>query len=295
VFGMAPFLVSDRLMRGRLLAALELINRWPSGHKPNPRQVRWALVNVGLKGAAPYRLYRMAQLLRARGSHGAAWLRPEVRNKYVAEDKWAWKAGVSGPRWWRFLVDALVEAPHRELRIDYLRHRAATAGVLNESPLYDFDLTDFCLRLPPELAFDRAHTRPLAREAMRGHIPDDVRLNDQKANFSGFCYEMLTGADAPGIGRLLTAPDAEIGAYVDLDWIRRMWLHDRPRPGEKTMMWGTEIWRLAAAETWLRAQADSGFADEMLARPDVLPPAVRRVDLADTGTFSPLAGVQGRI
>ena len=56
---------------------------------------------------------------------GPRWLAPALRRSFVEQqDRWAWKVGSSGPRWWRHLSDQLVEAPNRDLRIDYLRHRA---------------------------------------------------------------------------------------------------------------------------------------------------------------------------
>ncbi len=210
--GFAPYLLSDLLRHGRLIAALRLTGRWPLGRPATPRERRWALTYIGVKGALPYGLRNARKRLSGRdGDGGPLWLSPARRAAFAKQqDPWAWKHGSSGPRWWRYLSDRLVEGPNRELRIDYLRHRAA-AGVVNDSPLYDFDLIDYCLRLPPELAFASEHTRPLARHAMRDLIPDEVRLSNQKADFSSFCFEILTNADAPGIERLL----------------------DRPRPGDR--------------------------------------------------------------
>jgi len=292
VLGFAPYLVADRLRRGRLLGALELAGRWPLGRPTTRREKLWILKNVGLKGAAPYRLGRFVLDHRHRDA-GPAWLLPALRMQYAGlEDRWAWKAGASGPRWWRYLADVLVQAPHRELRLDYLRHRAAAAGVVNESPLYDVDVIDYCLKVPPELAFDSGFTRPLAREAVRGIIPDEVRLQSQKAVFSSFCFDAITGADSLGIERLLTARDAELGAYVDLEWVRTYWHDGRPRAGARSMTWGTLMWRLAAAECWLRFQDDPRFLEDMLNRSDVPAPSVRGVRLASSGTFFPLAQAQ---
>jgi asparagine synthase (glutamine-hydrolysing) len=289
--GFAPYLLSDLLRHGRLIAALRLTRRWPLGRPATRRERRWVLKHVGLKGALPYRLGNAAQSLRGRDRDGGPpWLAPVLRPGFAEQqDPWAWKVGSSGPRWWRYLSDRLFEAPNRELRIDYLRHRAAAVGLVNDSPLYDFDLIDYCLRLPPELAFASEHTRPLARHAMRDVIPDEVRLNDQKADFSSFCFEVLTNADAPGIEHLLDAHDPEIRAYADMEWVRHRWLHDRPAPGRYTGRWGTVIWRIIAGECWLRAQADPGFVGDMLAREDVRAPSVHRVSLADAGTFFRLA------
>ena len=277
VFGFSPWLLADRLKRGRALAAMGLARQW-AGRTPTGREQRYILRRWGLKGMAPYRLHRFVRSRRDPDGIAPPWLLPALRVQYAKlEDQWAWKAMGPGPRWWRYQSDVLIRGPHRELRLDYLRNRASGAGVVSQTPLYDFDLIDYCLRLPPQFAFDSRFSRPLAREAVGGLVPDDVRLNDKKANFSAFCFDMLTGADAPGIERLLTARDAELGAYVDIELIGQLWQDGRPKQvrGYATTSWGTDMWRLAVAECWLRSQADSGFVDEMLARPDVRPPSVR--------------------
>jgi asparagine synthase (glutamine-hydrolysing) len=289
--GLSPFLISDRLRRGRLLSALRLTREWPVGRPTTRNEQRWILKEKGLKAAVPHGWERRPSTRRnLLDSHEPAWLLPEARRRYLQmEDRWAWKGGVSGPRWWRYLADVHLDLHHRHFRFDYVRHRARAAGLVAESPLYDFDLVEYCLSLPPELSYASAFSRPLARDAMRGLIPDDVRENNVKANFSPFCFDVLTGGDAPGIETLLMAPDAELGGFVDMDWVRRRWL-DRPERGPtSTMIWGTQMWMLAAAECWLRSQADPSFVDEMLARPDVRPPTVHRTTAGEAGTFSHLA------
>jgi asparagine synthase (glutamine-hydrolysing) len=287
LFGLSPWVIADRLGHGRLLGAFALARSWPRGRPTTWRERRFILEQWGLKGLAPYRLHRLRRDRRDADDIAPSWLRPDLRRRYAElEDPWAWKAGSSsGPRWWRFQADRLTHAPHRELRLDYMRHRAAAAGVVGEPPLYDLDLIDYCLRLPPELAFDSALDRPLAREAVRGLIPDDVRLNGRKAVFSPFCFDALTGADSEGIGKLLTDPDAELGAFADLGTVRSLWSDHRPGAGADTMSWGTVVWRLAAAECWLRAQADPTFIDEMLAHPAVRPPRVRPAAGTPASTF----------
>jgi asparagine synthase (glutamine-hydrolysing) len=179
--------------------------------------------------------------------------------------------------WWRFLSDALVDAPHRELRLEYLRHRAANVGLVAEPPLYDVDLIEYCLRLPPELAFDRRFDRPLVREAVGQLLPDEVRLQTRKADFTMFCERAMVTADAPGTERLITAPDALIGEFADLPWVRHAW--SRVAGGQHHAQWLAPLWRATAAEVWLRSQADADFIDRFLAQPDVPAPSVRRVAL----------------
>jgi asparagine synthase (glutamine-hydrolysing) len=278
LFGLSPYLLADRIRHGRLLSAIALADQWPIGRRTSVRNKVWLIKELGLKGAAPHRLGRFVQGRRDDANAGPPWLAPPLRRAFAArEDRWAWKRAASGPLWWRFYSDTLIDAPHREFRLEYLRHRAATEGIVSEPPLYDPDLIGYCLRLPPELAFDRRFDRPLVREAMCHLLPDDVRLQTQKADFTRFCERALVTADAPGIARLLTDPDALIGDWADLTWVRSSW--GRIAAGEHHPGWLSPVWRITAAEVWLRAQADPEFIDTALAQPDVPAPSVRRVAL----------------
>jgi asparagine synthase (glutamine-hydrolysing) len=279
LFGLSPYLLADRIRRGRLLGALALADQWPIGRRMSWRSKVWLIKELGLKGGAPHGLGRVVQGRRDRSGIGPPWLTPRLRRGFVQrEDRWAWKQAARGPMWWRFLSDVLIDAPHRELRLEYLRHRAASEGIVAEPPLYDVDLIEYCLRLPPELAFDRRFDRPLVRAAMSDLLPEHVRAQTQKADFTQFCERAMVNADAPGIARLLTAPDALIGAYADLEWVRRAW--GLTAAGQGKPQWLAALWRLTAAEVWLRAQSDPGFADDALAQADVPAPSVRRVALA---------------
>jgi asparagine synthase (glutamine-hydrolysing) len=277
ILGFAPYLLADRLRAGRLRSALALIDRWP-GHPPTKlHQKLWLLREIGLKGAAPYGLGQTVRRRRAGQDSGPPWLLPHLRaQRAELEDRWAWKVRHPGALWWRQLADVHVYAPHREQRLDYLRHRSAAVGVVGESPLYDVDLIQYALSLPPELGFDPRFDRSLAREAATGLMPEAVRLQPRKADFGPFAHAAVTGADAPGLERLLTAPNAELGAYVDLDWVRRTWHRLRAaRFGEVPGL--SMMWRLASAEGWLRLQSAPGFADELLANPGEAPPMTTTV------------------
>jgi asparagine synthase (glutamine-hydrolysing) len=277
VLGLSPYLLADRLRRGRFLDAFQLAGEFPVGRTITAAQKRRLLYRFGVKGALPYRLGRFISGHRNRDV-APSWLLPSRVPQYSElADRWAWKAAASGPRWWRYLADVLVYAPHRELRLDYMRHRAAALNIVNESPLYDADVIDYCLRVPPELAFDSKFSRPTAREAMRGLMPDAVRLQTQKADFAPFCAEAITGADAPGIEKLIGTGDAELGAYVDMGVVRSLWQHTRSSGAGANMDLDPAVWRLASAECWLRFQADPGFADEMLDSSDIAAPAAHAV------------------
>ncbi len=278
ILGFSPFLLADRLAQGRLLAARRLLHSWPAG-RPLSRSERVALLRAfGVKGAAPYRLGRFIRDHRDRSGHGPKWLLPSHRRAFMEfEDAWAWKTRSSGPRWWRAFTDTVVWGPHRELRLEYLRHRAANAGIGWGSPLYDEGLIDFCSRIDPEIAFDPRVNRPLVREALSGLLPDVVRLQSRKANFAAFAVETMQ-ADSSAMRRLLDAPDPEIAEYVDLEWIRQRWRAPVPEP--MSGFWGA-LWRAAVGQAWLRYGSDPGGLAELREDPSIRPPR------ADSAGISP--------
>jgi asparagine synthase (glutamine-hydrolysing) len=276
VLGFAPFLLADRLARGRLLAAWHLLRSWPTSRPTSLRHRLNLARTFGIKGAAPYRLGRLIRDRRDRTGHGPKWLLPARRQVFLEyEDAWAWKLRGAGPRWWRSFTDTVVWGPHRELRLEYLRHRAASVGIRWGSPLYDEGLIDFCSRLDPEIAFNAQVNRPLVREALSDLLPELVRLQTRKGNFATFVVATLQ-ADRPGLERLLSARDPEIAAYVDLDWLREQW---RLGPDPSRPFW-VALWRAAIGEAWLRFGADPGGLADFSDDPAILPPRAETVRFA---------------
>jgi hypothetical protein len=278
VLGFAPFLLADRLAQGRLPSAWQLLGSWPGSGTTSLRDRIRLARTFGVKGAAPYRLGRLIRDHRDRTGHGPKWLLPARRQVVLEqEDAWAWKRRGSGPRWWRSFTDTVVWGPHRELRLEFLRHRAASVGMRWGSPLYDEGLIDFCARLDPEIAFDPRFTRPLVREALSDLLPDIVRLQTRKANFAAFVVATLN-ADRTGLERLLGGSAPEIAAYVDLSWLRERWRLD-PQPEPMRPFWGA-LWRAAMGEAWLRFGADPGGLADFMEDRAIAPPRAETVSIA---------------
>jgi asparagine synthetase B (glutamine-hydrolysing) len=279
LFGFSPYVTSDLLRRGRLPSVYQLMRQWPMGRRATRRNLRWIFRNVVLRGAAPAALDDFVRSRRDRIEAAPPWLRREWKSSYMArENPWAWKRVSEGPLWWRFLYDTLIWAPHEELRLDYLHHRAALEGVVSESPLYDPDLISFVLGLSPEFAFDWRTDRPLARAAMSGRLPDSVVLQRQKADFTAFGIRTMVSGDDGPISWLLDAADLRIGRYIDVVRARDIWT--RVRKGSEDSGWLAGLWNIVSAEIWLRTLEDSSFTDEMLARTDVRSPRSRRIALS---------------
>ena len=113
------------------------------------------------------------------------------------------------------------------------------------------------------------------REAMRGRVPEAVRLNRVKSNVASFYYETLAGLDLEPIKRMLLGGKAEIGAYADPGKVAALLNKPPGVGGPGWYEWFSSVWGLATMEAWLRQQSDPGFAVRTVAEPDVLAPIGR--------------------
>jgi asparagine synthase (glutamine-hydrolysing) len=247
LFGESPYLVVDRVRRGRLEAAGELARVW-APHSPAWRTV----VELAAKGSLPRSAHRAARLSRPR-RYAPQWLRPEAARVYVDEqDDWTWK-GLVGPRWWAYLADRLTAGRERAGIHDYLRHKAALAAAVGRHPLtQDLELVRLVLSLPPELAFDRSFDRPLLRRSVVGIVPEEIRLKTAKPHFTRLLVDAIGGHDYAAV-RTLLGPGAEVYAYVRREAVERLFAateHER-----RVHTWAWTLWRLAVCERWFQLQA----------------------------------------
>lgn len=68
---------------------------------------------------------------------------------------------------------------------------AHSHGIEQSSPYTDVDLVEFVLSVPIEHLFDPSTTRWLQREAMRGILPEEIRLRTGKGEFDGVIMRVL--------------------------------------------------------------------------------------------------------
>ncbi len=263
VLGCSEYVVADRVARLDLRGAVALARRLPgAGTDPDARFLRALVREYGLRGAAPHSLHRLVRRLRRRGRYAPSWLQPSAAVTYVElHDDWAWKR-LDGPPSWRYQADLLTAARERLGAFDLLRHEGALAGVRCAHPLLeDVDLVELALGLPPELSLDPVLTRPLAREALAGVLPDDVRLREDKVDFSALVVDALSEPDRPLVEALLGPREREIDAFVRSDGLETIRRTPRERRGS---LWAHTVSRLAVTECWLRSQSDPGLPLRLL-------------------------------
>jgi len=278
LFGPRSYLLADRLRAGHPLQALALARELPGGGAHIPRrEVARVLGSVAVEGALPYRLNAVGRAPLAR-REAPRWLhRRAVGDLVASDDPLAWKR-LDGPRWWAHTAHGVSRGIEEAGFFEHQRRRAALAGLGARHPLLDLDLVELCLRQPPRATLDRRFTRPVLRSSMVGLLPDSVRLRPGKAWFESLVADCLTGPDRAAVWRILTKPDAEIGAFVNLGEMQRVLLDSDRELQENPFRWMWQVWRLVTMELWLRAQASPG--GELHPNP---PPSPAQVSISAQG------------
>lgn len=250
LFGPSPYLLADRLRRGRLLAARRLARMLLGPANSGVGMRRYAV-----KGMLPPWLHR-ARRARAHRRYGPWWLTDTGNVLYAGGGtSWAWK-DASGPRWWAYSRDLLTVARERAGVHDALRQMFADAGLHGAHPLLeDVDLIETMLSQPPELAFHDRLDRPVLRSALADLLPEAV-LREEKSYFNAVLADAVHGVDEEPLRRLLDE-DAELTRYVNADVFARLLATPEERRGRRETFL---LWRLASVECWLRTQRDPRFA-----------------------------------
>jgi asparagine synthase (glutamine-hydrolysing) len=268
IFGYSIYLLADYVRRGRLVAAVDLARHGFPGSHPGAswRFVRTFLKDYGVRGNLPHPLYRALRRLRSQDDQAFEWLSERSARLYFDSiDDLAWARDNPGrPRWWAQLATTLLEDREASGLGDYVRQRAEWVGLEARPPLFDVDLIELTLRIPPELTFDSYLDRPLAREAMAGLLPDEVRLSRRKSNLAPLHLRTFNGPDLEPVRRLLADDSCEVFAYTRRDVVRRYL--DNPR-GFDAGDWGdwlNLVFLAGSVEAWLRSQDDPEFPRRFL-------------------------------
>ncbi len=130
---------------------------------------------------------------------------------------------------------------------------AARHGLHMAHPFYDRRLWDLRPRLPPEQCFSDGHTKHVLREAMRGLLPESVRLRPDKTYVHDFFHLCLKRTAAASITRLFTDSILAQRQIIDPECFRTH--YQRYVAGQDDRLW-TSLWRTIGLEYWMRRLAE---------------------------------------
>jgi asparagine synthase (glutamine-hydrolysing) len=260
VYGFAPYLIADRLRRGRLLDAWSLTARIPGiDVHPDPRlRVRLRLLrHYGVRPLVPSFIRRRRQA-RAQAKAASTALIGAHDRTLLAALREAGEQHRDGPHWWQTHAHELIDMREQLDMAGHFRRETIDAGIAIRHPLlHDLPLIETALRIPPAAQFAAERNRPLLRDALRGQIPEQVRTRRVKSHFTDLVLGGMHAGEAELIEPLRRA-DAPLRAYVGAAALER-WLALAPE--DRPLLGAGPLWRLAIANRWLLAQGGSPPAD----------------------------------
>jgi asparagine synthase (glutamine-hydrolysing) len=251
LFGLAPYLIADMLRAGRLHTAWSLTGRVPGiGLNPSRRIRLRVLRRCGLGPFVPIAIRRRREE-RARTASSSAIV-PRADARALAALEMVSRQKRDGPLWWQFLVESLIDDRDNFDVGGHFSREAADEAVERRHPfLYDLQLTETVLRIPPQTQFDPIRDRPLLRDALSGLIPESVRTRNVKSHFTPLVLAGIA-ADESGLIEPLRRADAPVRAYVAADSLdRRIGV----TPDQRSMLSAGSLWRIAIANRWLASLA----------------------------------------
>lgn len=145
-------------------------------------------------------------------------------------------------------------APQQGYAFEVLDRMAAAAGVAAAYPFYDLQLVQFCLSLPSRHKLNHGQPRYVLRQAMRGILPEAVRLRLDKYDFApALAGALLRRSDL--LADLIAAERSGLGRFVDMDVARRAFrrLLDEGLRIDGVSLFA--IWRTLMLAVWLDRQA----------------------------------------
>lgn len=158
-------------------------------------------------------------------------------------------------------IEALT-APQQAYAFEVLDRMGAASGVVSRYPFYDLPLVRFCLSLPSSEKLADGLPRRILREAMKGVMPEPVRLRLDKYDFAPALADALL-RQRQQVCDLIRSDRGGISAYVDMDVAKAALerLLDRGRSIDGGSLFA--LWRTMMLALWLdrrqppaRASAD---------------------------------------
>lgn len=262
IFAAPELAVSDLIARGAALEANRLLARFPNiEYFPGWRTRLRLLRDFGILPVLPARVHTRFARRRDAQAFPDHLAKPWANHLARTADPRPWRH-LDGPRWWRYRADGFVRKASFVGAAELILRSARLRRVLHRHPLLDLDLVEWMAHLPPSESFDAALTRPILRRAIKGMVPDAVRLRPQKATFDAVRgYSLQEDIDV--VRRLVLAPDARTREYTRPHAVEGL-LGQVPATWGELSTWSDSVWRLVTIESWLRLQDEPGFARELL-------------------------------
>jgi len=124
-------------------------------------------------------------------------------------------------------------------------------GVEVRFPYRDRRLIELALALPTSQLFSPRKRRPIVREAMRGLLPEEIRLRQSKTSFAPLFRRGIEDREKGFVLELLQSPSRLWDRYVDRSWLFSSKLGEEPWPEKRLFV----LWLCICFELWLRSDS----------------------------------------
>nr|WP_282098430.1 asparagine synthase-related protein [Cereibacter sphaeroides] len=145
---------------------------------------------------------------------------------------------------------ATLTAPRYPTTLEVLDRAATLCGIEPRYPFLERRLIEHCVAQPAAAKFHDGMTRALLRDAVRGLLPDEVRLRTSKTNFTPNVRARMLTSWGDNLNRIAGCNPGRIGDYVDLAVIREG--IQRLRAGEPDQPALLQTMRAVVLDEWLR-------------------------------------------
>jgi asparagine synthase (glutamine-hydrolysing) len=147
-----------------------------------------------------------------------------------------------------------LEAPSQSHAFEVLDRAARTEGIMPSYPFYDRRLVEFCVSLAAHEKLDGGFPRLVLRRAMKGMLPDSVRLRRDKYDFRPQFAQGIAGSCA-AIQSVIDDQAKTLAPFLNVDVARTALENIRTAGSSAAIGDLAPIWRMVVLSRWLKTQS----------------------------------------
>jgi asparagine synthase (glutamine-hydrolysing) len=146
-----------------------------------------------------------------------------------------------------YMLEALEDGLLQYL-MEAIDHIASAFSVECSHPFFDKRVVEFSLSLPSDQRLRLGYSRWIMREALKGILPEMIRMRTNKANLSSNFDQRLLSSDEDALRNLATDDHHPIWRYADIIEFRKRFDRAKSDPSNRDLMF---LWAEANLANWL--------------------------------------------
>jgi asparagine synthase (glutamine-hydrolysing) len=239
------FLLEEKFKSFCWRSLLDEMNGLKLTFKIPTRQLIWTRCIAPM---APYWFVRIWKMLRKRTAYDYSRVyfspdfakRIELKSKLEIEDE-----RLRMPR--NYMLEAL-EDGFLQYLLEAADHIAGAFSVECSHPFFDKRVVEFSLALPSDQRLRHGYSRWIMREALKGILPERIRMRGGKANLSSNFDQRLLSVDCEILRSLASGDHHVVWKYANILEFRKMFDRIESDPSKSDPM---PLWAVANLALWL--------------------------------------------